>query len=48
MPGPRKDVALVRFALSKLDLKTNSTPSLSDARAGRQLAREMKQGLEAA
>lgn len=28
MPGPRKDVALVRFALSKLDLNTYSMPSL--------------------
>lgn len=28
MPGPRKDLALVRFALSKLDLKMNLTPTL--------------------
>ena len=27
IPGPRKDAALVRFALSKLDLKTYSMPS---------------------
>ena len=28
IPGPRKDSTLVRFALSKLDLKTNFTPQL--------------------
>ena len=27
-PGPRKDFALVRFALSKLALKTSFTPTL--------------------
>ena len=28
MPGPLKDFALVRLALSKLDLKTSFTPTL--------------------
>lgn len=29
-PGPRKDFALVRFALSKLALKTSFTPTLHE------------------
>lgn len=30
MPGPRKDFADVRLALSKLDLKTSGKPNLQD------------------
>lgn len=30
MPGPRKDFADVRLALSKLDLKTSGKPNLPD------------------
>ena len=32
-PGPRKDLPLVRLALSKLHLKTSGTPSRSAGRA---------------